>query len=108
MTYSLFKRSAHSAGPVLVIGGYVLRTLSLRYHKTSNINKGTVHVHVHTKIKKYLTLSVEKQFGGLLGVPGTLLEGPPLTSAWGGLGEVSGVLEGISWAFCRPRKLKKL
>ena len=92
MTYSLFKRSAHSAGPVLVIGGYVLRTLSLRYHKTSNINKGTVHVHVHTKTKKYLTLSVEEQFGGILGVPGTVLDGSGgglgevLERSWGGLG----------------------
>ena len=25
VTYPLFKRSAHSAGPVFVIGGYVLR-----------------------------------------------------------------------------------
>ena len=45
---------------------------------------------------------MEEQFGGFLGVPGTLLEG-----SGGGLGEVLGVLEGILDAL-PPKKAPRI
>ena len=45
---------------------------------------------------------MERQFGGSLGVPGTLLE-----SSGGGLGEVLGVLEGILDAL-PPKKAPRI